>query len=559
MAECFMVTGDNRHTLRTLHDNSVDAIVTDPPYGLGKEPNMTEVLEHWMRGDDFTASGGGFMGKTWDSFVPGPATWEEVYRVLKPGGHILMFSGTRTFDIATLALRLAGFEIRDTLSWMYGQGFPKSMDISKAIDKQAGTATPEAQQWEGWGTALKPAWEPIVVARKPVEGTVAANVLKYGTGALNIDATRIGTSKDVPASVSNHVARDVGVYEGNRDGSGGGETNEMSGHNPNIGRFPANTLLTHTEDCVQVGTRDVKSGVAVKRNLPPEGADQQINFKARSFQKDDETYAGPDGMETIEAWECADDCPIRLLDEQTGVRKSSGEYEGDGSRRSGGRGVTNFEQADDRHRPNVMYSDQGGASRFFYNGKVTKKERNLGLPEWTKLTCPECNSETDKLGGWIDHRKDPPDPPPPEGTDGMSQPRGTSEGELMDEWSSPTSSPGSSTTDLSQPDTKSTTSMETSSTTTSTTFNSSPSSNTNGSTADASFEMESGGSRVEDVESSSPSTSSTGTSAQKGGPSTEDADPATSESSLTPSVCAVCGHEGVMLSGVVKMVNDHPT
>lgn len=177
---------------------SVSAIVTDPPYGLS------------------------FMGKEWDHGVPGVPFWTEALRVLKPGGHALIFGGTRTFHRLTCAVEDAGFEIRDCLSWMYGQGFPKSLDVSKAIDKREGPrrgrkgsafsangstnnpnyertdkgepVTYDARTWQGYGTALKPAWEPIVLARKPLAkgNTVAANCLKHGTGALNIDGCRVG-------------------------------------------------------------------------------------------------------------------------------------------------------------------------------------------------------------------------------------------------------------------------------------------------------------------------------------------------------------------------------
>lgn len=179
-----------------LADNSIDAVVTDPPYGLSKEPDMMEVMKHWMNGDDYVHTGGGFMGKSWDSFVPGPAIWKEVFRVLKPGGHLLAFFGSRTYDLGTLAIRLAGFEIRDQIMWVYGSGFPKSLDVSKAIDKAA-PATEEAKQWSGWGTALKPAHEPICVARKPLSGTVAENVLTHSTGALNIDGCRVPTDEQI--------------------------------------------------------------------------------------------------------------------------------------------------------------------------------------------------------------------------------------------------------------------------------------------------------------------------------------------------------------------------
>ena len=170
--------GDCLEALRAMPDNSVDSIVTDPPYGLSKEPDMAEVLRHWLAGDDYQHKGGGFMGKTWDSFVPGPAIWKECWRVLKPGGHLLAFFGSRTYDMGTLAIRLAGFEIRDMGGWLYGSGFPKSHNLEG--------------DWEGWGSALKPAHEPIAFARKPFKGTLVQNVLAHGTGALNIDGCRVG-------------------------------------------------------------------------------------------------------------------------------------------------------------------------------------------------------------------------------------------------------------------------------------------------------------------------------------------------------------------------------
>ena len=117
-----VIHGDCLEVLRTMPDNSVDAVVTDPPYGLSREPDIEEVLRHWLAGDDYNHRGGGFMGKEWDSFVPGPAVWREVCRVVKPGGHILCFAGTRTVDLMGISLRLGGFEIRDCLQWLYGSG-----------------------------------------------------------------------------------------------------------------------------------------------------------------------------------------------------------------------------------------------------------------------------------------------------------------------------------------------------------------------------------------------------------------------------------------------------
>ena len=235
--------GDCRDVLRTLADASIDAIVTDPPYAL-------------------TTSGSarGFMGSRWDTGDTAFAVdfWQEALRVLKPGGHVVAFGGTRTYHRLAVAIEDAGFEIRDQLGWLYGTGFPKSLDVSKAIDKAAGAereviginpnhraesgvayegmyaggntgakditapATAEAAQWQGWGTALKPAWEPIVLARKPLIGTVATNVLTHGTGAINVDGCRIPAPDGVPTHVqrgepSNGILGG-GLNGSNRDG-----------------------------------------------------------------------------------------------------------------------------------------------------------------------------------------------------------------------------------------------------------------------------------------------------------------------------------------------------
>lgn len=257
--------GDCVEQLRLLPDDSVDAVVCDPPYNLA------------------------FMGKAWDAhpsnvdFQEWCGTWlAECLRVLKPGGHLLAFGGTRTWHRLACAVEDVGFEIRDSIAWMYGSGFPKSLNVGKAIDKAAGAtrevvgsykgasnigigstnsyittesghatdvnittpATAEAQQWEGWGTALKPAFEPIVVARKPIVGTVASNVLAHGTGGLNIDGTRVGNDEMVrqmstgrvisgnnSMSGSNYARADVGTVEG---------------------RWPGNVMFSHHESCSPV-------------------------------------------------------------------------------------------------------------------------------------------------------------------------------------------------------------------------------------------------------------------------------------------------------------------
>ena len=248
-----LIHGDCIEVLRSMPDCSVDAVVTDPPYGLS------------------------FMGKKWDYDVPSVEVWAECLRVLKPGGHLLAFAGTRTQHRMAVRIEDAGFEIRDMIAYVYGSGFPKSLDVSKAIDKAAGVerevvikrtmtqgggsslqirngerreveanitapATDAAKQWDGWGTALKPALEPITVARKPLIGTVAENVLQYGTGAINVDGGRVGTHKDVPGSPNGK-----GITSG-YSGGWGDRKEYMSGFNPNIGRWPANFIHDGSEE-----------------------------------------------------------------------------------------------------------------------------------------------------------------------------------------------------------------------------------------------------------------------------------------------------------------------
>jgi site-specific DNA-methyltransferase (adenine-specific) len=255
-----LILGDCLIKLKELEDNSIDSIVTDPPYGIS------------------------FMGQKWDYSVPSVDIWKECYRVLKPGGHLLSFSGSRTYHRMAVNIEDAGFEIRDQIMWVYGSGFPKSLNVGKAIDKKLGNereivgiknrpaistnnsndgwkrpshynedgthkttmnitvpASEEAKQWDGWGTALKPAHEPIVLARKPFKGTVADNVLEHGTGALNIDGCRVGDEL-ITVKGKGNLWLENGTYE-ERTGE-----NVLGVNKTHTGRYPANFIHDGLEE-----------------------------------------------------------------------------------------------------------------------------------------------------------------------------------------------------------------------------------------------------------------------------------------------------------------------
>lgn len=278
-----IICGDNIEILRGYPDNYFDSVVTDAPYGLGKEPDAAKLLQAWITEGYLPQNGKGFMGKKWDAFVPQPLFWKEVFRVLKHGGHVLSFFGTRTYDWGTMAMRLAGFEIRDSIMWVYGSGFPKSHDVAKAINKRLEnqTASPEAQRWQGFGTALKPAHEPIVLARKPLIGTVADNVLKHGTGGLNLDACRIGT-------------HDVTQEDWNRRSLNRSTVNTYGTHKPSIstlplGRFPSNLILDeHT--AVLLNEQAPKTGAFAKVKSGHSGQSKGIYGDYSSRGDDGDTF-----------------------------------------------------------------------------------------------------------------------------------------------------------------------------------------------------------------------------------------------------------------------------
>ena len=349
--------GDCIEVLRGLPDASVDSVVTDPPYGLefmGKDwdrpwavtaqagvgyegrDELRLPTHRDSRNANCRACGGRARGAKrctcttpqWDrhpredmlAFGQWCELWAtEALRVLKPGGHLLAFGGTRTWHRLAVAVEDAGFEVRDSIAWLYGSGFPKSLDVSKAIDKAAGAerevihsfprkdrsggilgaeveitrevtapGSDDAARWQGWGTALKPAFEPVVVARKPLTGTVAANVLEHGTGGLNIDGCRIGTTDVIPMTTNNNI-------KGNAYASDTAGRERDTVYRPSSGgRWPANVVLD--EDQAEVLDRQSgyqKDGVTVNGN-------RQRDYDASSYMIEDNregshTYGGGDG------------------------------------------------------------------------------------------------------------------------------------------------------------------------------------------------------------------------------------------------------------------------
>jgi len=331
-----LLLGDCLDKLKELDDNSVDSIVTDPPYGLA------------------------IMGKKWDYDVPSQEIWEECMRVLKPGGHLLAFAGSRTYHRMAIRIEDAGFEIRDQLMWIYGSGFPKSMNVGMKVDEKLGNKRelverPKSEQrpnadnsrdknkdiggfamsdnkyksvgnseWEGWGTALKPSHEPIVMARKPLIGTVVDNVLEWGTGGINIEESRIGTEQITINGQGND-----NLFHGNFSGKIDNPIRE--------GRFPANVIF------------DEEAG--------------------------------------------------KILDEQTGILKSG--FMKAGTKRIMSEGdVNTYGYYDSDTTYNDTYGDSGGASRFFYCPKTSKTDRNEGLDDFEKKSRSDANKMMGKSGNF---------------------------------------------------------------------------------------------------------------------------------------------------------------
>jgi len=331
-SKSLLIEGDCLEKMKHLPDESIDSIVTDPPYGYK------------------------FMGKKWDYDVPKVEVWEECLRVLKPGGFLLSFAGTRTQHRMAVNIEDAGFEIRDMIAWVYGSGFPKSHNIGKAVDKlqgnereiigkriigRAGTRadkrnanqgfesgqmeiddTKGSSKYEGWGTVLKPALEPITVARKPFKGTVTNNVLKYGTGGINIDGCRVETEDNLNGGAYADNKNKVGGIYGKLDYEKTKEFKQPQG------RFPANLIHDGSEEVEELFP-DTKSGILTKG-------------KSKS------------------------------------TKNTFGEF---------------------KERSLVGVGDSGSASRFFYVAKVSKKERNFGLEsfEEKQMGCNQSSLDSGKM------------------------------------------------------------------------------------------------------------------------------------------------------------------
>lgn len=408
-----------------MEENSVDAIVTDPPYGLefmGKEWDGPKAWRDDANRRDKKREREmetGYSKKIYGSvdekspafynlspkhlrdYQSWTTTWAtQALRVLKPGGSMLCFGGTRTFHRLTCGVEDAGFIIKDCLMWLYGSGFPKAQSLDKMIDKRLGCerevrglytdpdgctrtnrtegiwssenpgsreitlpATDLARHWDGYKIGgIKPAWEPIIWAVKPPEGAWIDNVLKYGIGAVNVEECRVGVGSD------DDYGRNPNRSDGSLNTWGHAKKGDTKfrrviyedGWTASKGRFPANLILSHSPSCVQVGVKRVKGSY-----LDHDCTDGNLYGHYETARK--KGYADPDGLETVENWSCDPDCPVRLLDEQSGGIHGAGHVR-DAIRDCEPTGL--FGMPGDGQR----YGDTGGASRFFYTSKATDRD-----------------------------------------------------------------------------------------------------------------------------------------------------------------------------------------
>lgn len=311
--------GDALATLRKMDAHSIDVVITDPPYGLADIPTrkIVDVTSRWLGGErEYIPAGGGMMGRAWDAFVPPPAIWDECARVLKPGGMMAVFASSRTVDLMALSIRLAGFEIRDQIAWIGAQGMPKGVNL----ERTTGDA-----RFAGWNSSLKPALEPIVLARAPMDGSLTKNVVKHGVGAYNIDACRTEATSRPAREVDLKTTKST-VYSGRQDGTllGGSKATGFT----NLGRWPTNVVFSHASEC------------------------------------------GDD--------DCIEGCPVKALNDDVGVRTSGANPAKRGDRIFGhiyGEFIATRDPQ--RHRD----TDSGYASRYFPVFKYESKAPNSERPE----------------------------------------------------------------------------------------------------------------------------------------------------------------------------------
>lgn len=361
--------GDALEVLKTLDSASFDACLSDPPYGLGsREPTVEDIIAY-LTGARSLDTGGDFMGKAWE--LPPVEVWHQLHRVLKPGAFSSIFSGSRTFDLVAVGLRAACFESRDSLCWLYSSGYPHGLNVSKAIDEEAGAerpvigtqvltgnaavstkdkggtygvgvgtapaktinvtgpATEDAARYDGYGTSLKPAWEPILLRRKPLDGTVVNNVLVHGTGSLNLDRCRLDFANEADEAESKGKNQHADHDNGARENVIFGDMDRPRTNYTATGRWPPNVCLSHASECTPRGDRDANE------------------------------------------MDCVPICPIRMLDQQAAITTSG---------------------------------DVGGASRFFYCSKASRAERELGceaLPVVARPASDQDDPVEDDDGGEI--------------------------------------------------------------------------------------------------------------------------------------------------------------
>ena len=448
--------GKCEDVLPSLPANSVDSIVTDPPYGLefmGAEWDTFRTGDGFRRSrNEADAGRDSVFGRTSrtspeyrtgkpsaarirqaseadrtsgrahnettslvarnapEAYIAGQPfqawcqAWAtECLRVLKPGGWMLAFGSSRTSHRLKCGIEDAGFEIRDTVAeltgqdapeimWVYSQGMPKSLDAARAVDMTVCTlpgkhcmrklpdnpkpddhVCPESEEglpWRGWGTALAPAWEPIVVARKPLAGTLGANLLAYGTGALNVDGCRVNPGEMITGG-------------GNGSGNVGGIMGPKTGQRPrvephNAGRWPSNVMLVHGPSCRLAGTRTIRGD-----NRKGSAGQRPGGFLSIGADPGDTAPNGPlYGDAEVEVWDCTEGCPVAELDRQSGERKSGGDITGN---EPSAKFKDTYSEIAGR-APYAVRHDTGGASRFFsvfkYQAKATSAERPR-LPDGT--------------------------------------------------------------------------------------------------------------------------------------------------------------------------------